>query len=109
MTELEFTIEVRNKFKHKMESKKHDVFLCRTAATIRRLNRNAFNVDECYDNFIDWINYIGQILLDDISGASSKYSSDFPWAIPISNYKRRNRFRLDKINERIKELEKYEK
>jgi len=110
MTELEFTIKVRDSLIHRMGKVFHELYLCKIADMILYQCANAPNIGKCYDGFNDWIKHVGQTLLDDyLSGEYKEFVASRPWSIKESTIKEKNEFRLNKLNERIKELEDYEK
>ena len=128
MNDLEFAIKVRDLLADKMlySNDKDDIhYLCILTGEVLRSFQYEDTAKECAYNMMGWIKTVGNELVyncrNDITGTNyydpdGEYKGDLSysigkaWLLPTSYYydNKLNQFRLDKLNERIKDLKEVE-
>ena len=128
MNDIEFTTEVRDLLQHKMlySNDKDDIhYLCILTGEVLRSYKYGDVAKEYAHNLMGWIKTIGDDLVNDCAKDTTgtsyydpdgeykgdlSYSIGKAWLLPLSYYydNRLNQFRLDKLNERIKDLKEIE-
>jgi len=115
MTDLEFTIKVKNELIWRMDNapaayelcpRVH--YLCNIANKVRYTFLMPEDDDKCYVHFMVWIKEIGQMLLDTDNTKHQYFrlKADV-WNTPteMTSTEMKNQYRLDRLNEYIKALE----
>jgi len=131
MNDIQFTIAVRDLLLHRMSKKytntpKLEVHhLCTVSYDVLDIYQERNNIRECYHNMVGWIKTIGEELANAHANDPDKtqyydfhqhYENDYgfnlgkSWILPYSYYvnSKLNQFRLDKLNERIRDLKEAE-